>query len=131
RLQAWPLPRTTGGGPLLYQNCRRRMWAPVFKRLGLLYVTPHSARDLFISTMQAQGIEVGLVAKLAGRASEVATLGPYSQAVRGGAAAVAALKGIRHGVDSERLVAQAKPRWAGAIRPNSLLRRSTSPDYSL
>src|SRR5438045_2841895 len=92
RLQAWPLPRTRGGGPLLYQNFRRRMWEPVFKRLALPYVPPHSARHLFISTMQAQGIEVGLVAKLAGHASAVVTLGHYTQAVRGGEAAVAALE---------------------------------------
>jgi integrase len=36
--------------------------------------------------LQAQGIEVGLVAKLA------VTLGHYTQAVRGGEAAVAALE---------------------------------------
>jgi integrase len=51
RLVPWPQPRTRGGGPLLYQNFRRRLWEPVFKRLGLPYVTPHSARHLFISTM--------------------------------------------------------------------------------
>src|SRR5437867_3659765 len=33
RLQPWPLPRTRGGGPLLYQNFRRRLWEPIFKRL--------------------------------------------------------------------------------------------------
>ena len=75
RLEPWPKPRSGGGGPLLYQNWRRRYWAPVFKKLGLPYVTPHSARHSFISTMQAQGIEVGLVAKLAGHASAVVTLG--------------------------------------------------------
>jgi hypothetical protein len=42
--------------------------------------------------MQAQRIEVGLVAKLAGPASAVVTLGHYTQAVRGGEAAVAALE---------------------------------------
>ena len=40
--------------------------------------------------MQAQRIEVGLVAKLAGHASAVVTLGHYTQAVR--EAAVAALE---------------------------------------
>ena len=54
------------------------------KRLGLPYVTPHSARHSFISTMQAQGIEVGLVAKIAGHANAVVTLGHYTQAVRTG-----------------------------------------------
>jgi integrase len=92
RLQAWPKPRLGGGGPLLYQNYRKRYWTPVFARLGLPYVTPHSARHSFISTLQAQGVEVGLVAKLAGHASAVVTLGHYTQAVRGGDAAVAALE---------------------------------------
>ena len=92
RLQPWPKPRLGGGGPLLYQNYRHRYWEPVFERLRLPYVTPHSARHSFISTLQAQGIEVGLVAKLAGHASAVVTLGHYTQAVRGGEAAVAALE---------------------------------------
>ena len=55
-------------------------------------MTPHSYRHSFISTLQAQGVEVGLVAKLAGHASAVVTLGHYTQAVRGGEAAVAALE---------------------------------------
>lgn len=92
RLQEWPKPRIGGGGPLIYQNFRRRYWEPAFKRLGLPYVTPHSARHSFISTLQAQGIEVGLVAKLAGHANATVTLGHYTQAVRGGEAAVEALE---------------------------------------
>jgi len=92
RPQAWPRPRIVGGGPLLYQNFRRRFWEPVFARMGLPYVTLHSARHSFISTMQAQGIEVGLVAKLAGHSNATVTLGHYTQAVRGGDAAVAALQ---------------------------------------
>jgi integrase len=92
RLQPWPKPRIGGGGPLLYQNFRRRYWEPVFAKLELPYVTPHSARHSFISTLQAQGIEVGLVAKLAGHANANVTLGHYTQAVRGGEAAVAALE---------------------------------------
>jgi integrase len=92
RLEAWPKARTGGGGPLLYQNFRRRYWEPAFKHLELPYVTPHSARHSFISTMQAQGVEVGLVAKLAGHANAVVTLGHYTQAVRGGQAAVEALE---------------------------------------
>jgi hypothetical protein len=35
----------------------------VLRRLGLPAVTPHSARHWFISTLQAHGTEVGLVAK--------------------------------------------------------------------
>ena len=90
--QPWPKPRVGGGGPLNYCNFRTRMWAPALKQLGLPYVTPHSARHCFISTLQAQGIEVGLVAKLAGHSNAVVTLGHYTQAVRGGEAAMAALE---------------------------------------
>ncbi|WP_198031259.1 site-specific integrase [Bradyrhizobium sp. th.b2] len=91
--QEWPLPRVGGGGPLLYWNFRRRFWVSTLKKLGLPLVTPHSARHSFISTLQAQGIEVGLVAKIAGHANANVTLGHYTQAVRGGEAAIAALEG--------------------------------------
>lgn len=91
RLQEWPKPRIGGGGPLLYQNFRRRYWEPAFKVLKLPYVTPHSARHSFISTLQAQGIEVGLVAQIAGHANPTVTLGHYTQAVRDGSAAIEAL----------------------------------------
>lgn len=90
--RSWPLPRVGGGGPLLYWNFRRRFWASTLKQLGLPVVTPHSARHSFISTLQAQGIEVGLVAKIAGHANANVTLGHYTQAVRGGESAVAALE---------------------------------------
>ena len=50
-----------------------------------------SARHSFVSTLQAQGVEVGLVAKLAGHANPAVTLGHYTQAVRGGAGALALL----------------------------------------
>ena len=89
--RAWPLPREGGGGPLAYNNFRRRYWAPTLKRLGLPAVTPHSARHSFISTLQAQGVEVGLVAKLAGHKSAVVTLSHYTHAMRGGEDAVKAL----------------------------------------
>ncbi|MEQ1940790.1 site-specific integrase [Mesorhizobium sp. VNQ89] len=92
RLQEWPKPRLGGGGALLYQNFRKRYWEPPFKRLGLAYVTPHSARHSFISTLQAEGIEVGLVAQIAGHANPTVTLGHYTQAVRDGAAAAEALE---------------------------------------
>lgn len=90
--QPWPLPRIGGGGPLLYWNFRRRFWAATLKALGLPAVTPHSARHTFISTLQAQGIEVGLVAKIAGHANANVTLGHYTQAVRGGDSAMGALE---------------------------------------
>lgn len=91
RLQEWPKPRLGGGGPLLYQYFRKRYWAPAFTKLGLPYVTPHSARHSFISTLQAQGIEIGLVAQIAGHANPTVTLGHYTQAVRDGSEAIAAL----------------------------------------
>jgi integrase len=65
---------------------------PALKRLGLPPVTPHSARHCFISTLQAQGIEVGLVAKIAGHANPAVTLGHYTQAVRGAENAIEALE---------------------------------------
>jgi integrase len=89
--RAWPLPRESGGGALRYNNFRARVWAPTLQRLGLPPVTPHSARHSFISTLQAQGVEVGLVAKLAGHKSAVVTLSHYTHAMRGGEDAVEAL----------------------------------------
>jgi integrase len=91
-LQPWPLPRIGGGGPLLYWNFRRRFWTATLKKLGLPAVTPHSARHSFISILQAQGVEVGLVAKIAGHANANVTLGHYTQATRGGEVAVTALE---------------------------------------
>lgn len=92
-----PLPSSPGqplggGGILSYANFRKTYWEPIFAALGLPYVTPHSARHTFISTLQAQGIEVGLVAKLAGHANASVTLNHYTQAVRGGETAIAALE---------------------------------------
>ena len=83
-------PSPTGRG-LSYWNWRNRYWKPALLRLGLPYVTPRSARHLFISALQAQGVEVGLVAKLAGHASAAVTLALYTTAVRGGEAAMVAL----------------------------------------
>jgi integrase len=89
--RAWPLPRVGGGGPLIYGNFRTRYWVPTLKGLGLPTVTPHSARHSFISVLQAQGVEVGLVAKLAGHKNAVVTLSHYTHAMRGGEEAVKAL----------------------------------------
>lgn len=80
------------GGPMSYTNFRNTYWRPALIALGLPYVTPHSARHAFISTLQAKGIEVGLVAKLAGHANATVTLSHYTQAVRGGEDAVKALE---------------------------------------
>jgi len=86
--RAWPQPRIGGGGPVLYSNFLKRYWRPAFVKSGVRYVTHHSARHSFVSTLQAQGVEVGLVAKLAGHSNPAVTLGHYTQAVRGGAGAV-------------------------------------------
>lgn len=90
----WPQPRRNGGNAMLYSNFRTRVWTKAMAKAGLPYVTPHSARHFFISTLQAQGVEVGLVAKLAGHANAVVTLGHYTQAVRGGEEAVEKLAGV-------------------------------------
>jgi len=92
RHQAWPKPRLGAGGALEYHNFLARIWLQFFKRTGIPYVTPHSARHTYISTLQMQGIEVGLVAKIAGHSNPNVTLGHYTQAVRGGADAAAALE---------------------------------------
>lgn len=92
RSQAWPKPRIGGGGSLEYHNFLARFWRPFFVRNNLPYVTPHSARHTFISVLQMQGIELGLVAKIAGHSNPNVTLGHYTQAMRGGAEAAAALE---------------------------------------
>lgn len=90
--QAWPNPRKGGGGPLSYHRFLRRFWRPFFKKRGIPYVTPHAARHGFVSTLQMQGVEVGLVAKLVGHSNAAVTLSVYTQALRGGENAVAALE---------------------------------------
>lgn len=81
--QAWPKPRKGGGTALLYRNFLRRFWRNPLKRLGFEGITPHSARHSYISILQAEGIEIALVAKVVGHASPVVTAGHYSHAVRG------------------------------------------------
>lgn len=93
RQQAWPKPRLGAGGSLEYHNFLARIWRPFFKRTGIPYVTPHSARHTYISTLQMRGVEIGLVAKMAGHSNPNVTLGHYTQAVRGGADAAIALEG--------------------------------------
>jgi integrase len=80
------------GRPLCYTNFLYTYWRPALNALQLPIVTPHSARHAFISTLQAKGIEVGLVAKLAGHSNATVTLSHYTQAVRGGEAALRALE---------------------------------------
>ena len=54
------------------------------KRSRVYFVIENRARHSFISTLQAQGVEVGLVAKLEGHKSAVVTLSCYTHAMRGG-----------------------------------------------
>ena len=84
------------GRALSYTNFIYTYWRPALATLGLPIVTPHSARHAFISTLQASGVEVGLAAKLAGHASPEITLTYYTQAVRGGEAAIRALENAYH-----------------------------------
>jgi len=91
RHRPWPHLREGGGGQLIYQNWRTRFWKKGLNDAGVPYVTPHSARHAFISNLQAQGIEVGLVAKIAGHANPMVTLGHYTQAVRDGQEAIKAI----------------------------------------
>ena len=51
--QQWPLKRVGGGGPILYSNFLKRYWKPAFEAAGVRYVTHHSARHSFVSTLQA------------------------------------------------------------------------------
>lgn len=88
RPRAWPQRPEGSGSAILYANFLRRYWQPGLRAAGVRYVTHHSARHSFVSTLQAQGVEVGLVAKLAGHANPAVTLGHYTQAVRGGAGAL-------------------------------------------
>ena len=90
--QPWPLPRRGSGEPLLYSNYRVQIWKPFLKKLGLPQVRIHSARDAYVSNLQAAGIEVAAVAKFAGHSNPVTTLSVYSHAVRGGEAVAAALE---------------------------------------
>lgn len=85
------------GRPLTYANFRNNYWKPALERARLAYVTPHSARHTFISVLQAAGVELGLVSKLAGHANASVTLQHYTQAVRGGEEAVARLETIYAG----------------------------------
>jgi integrase len=94
--QPWPKSRLGGGGALLYSNFRTAVWKPFLERHGLPPVTPHSARHSYISNLQAAGIEVATVAKLAGHANPTTTLSVYSHAVRGGNRAAEALEKVYH-----------------------------------
>ena len=69
-------------GGLSLHNYRNRVWYPMLKRLGLPQIPPYAARHMAISYLQSQGVEVGLVAKIAGHANAQVTLQYYTHAVR-------------------------------------------------
>jgi len=71
-----------GGGAFLQSNFRNRLWRPMLKRLGLPPITPYAARHLLISNLQAEGVEIGVVSKIAGHKNPQVTLRFYTHAVR-------------------------------------------------
>ncbi|MEC7028040.1 MAG: site-specific integrase, partial [Pseudomonadota bacterium] len=74
--------RIHNDGRLLLSNFRIRVWYPMLDRLGLPRISIYAARHMVISYLQAQGVEVGLVAKIAGHSSPQITLQYYTHAVR-------------------------------------------------
>jgi integrase len=67
---------------LTLSNFRMRVWYPMLERLGLPRISIYATRHLAISYLQAQGVEVGLVAKIAGHSSPRITLQYYTHAIR-------------------------------------------------
>lgn len=74
-------PKEGSDGGLSLHNYRNRVWYPMLKRLDLPQIAPYAARHMAISFLQAQGVEVGQVAKLAGHSSPQITLQYYTHAV--------------------------------------------------
>ncbi len=90
----WPIKKV-GGGVLLYSNFRQRVWVPAFEKLaehGVKYTTTHAARHAVVSILQAQGIEVPLVAQIVGHKDPSVTLSYYSHPVRDGHQALSKLQ---------------------------------------
>ncbi len=77
---AKPMPNSDHG--LTVNNFRNRVWYPLLKRLGLPQISLYAVRHMAISYLQAQGVEIGLVAKIAGHSSPQITLQYYTHAVR-------------------------------------------------
>ena len=77
--------------PCFIQTSSSATGGLLLRKVAFRYVTHHSARHSFVSVLQAHGVEVGLVAKLAGHANPAVTLAHYTQAVRDGAEALATL----------------------------------------
>ncbi len=75
-------PADGSDGALLLNNYRNRVWYPLFDRLGLPRIQPYAARHMALSFLQAQGVEIGMVAKVAGHVNPQITLQYYTHAVR-------------------------------------------------
>jgi integrase len=75
-------PGEHSDGGLSLNNYRMRVWYPMLKRLGLPQIPPYASRHMVISFLQAQGVDIGVVAKIAGHASPQITLQYYTHAVR-------------------------------------------------
>ncbi len=69
-------------GRFLLHNFRNRVWYTMLNRLELPQIAPYAARHMAISHLQAQGVELGVVAKIAGHANPNITLQYYTHAVR-------------------------------------------------
>ncbi len=75
------LPTENSDCGLTLSNFRNRVWYPLFDRLDLPRITIYAARHMVLSYLQAQGVEIGLVAKIAGHSSPQITLQYYTHAV--------------------------------------------------
>src|SRR5690606_13284791 len=60
---------STSNGGLTLNNFRNRVWYPLFDRLELPRVSIYASRHMALSHLQAKGVEIGLVAKIAGHSS--------------------------------------------------------------
>lgn len=67
---------------LTLNNFRMRVWYPLLERLELPRISIYATRHMAISYLQAQGVEIGLVAKIAGHSSPNITLQYYTHAIR-------------------------------------------------
>jgi integrase len=74
------------GGPVRYNNWRRRVWEPALTTAGLDHFTPrpapHDLRRFNITQLVAKGVDVRTVMNRVGHSSPQVTLGLYAQADR-------------------------------------------------
>ncbi len=75
-------PTETSDLGLSANNFRSRVWYPLLRRMGLPRVSLYALRHMAISYLQSLGVEIGLVAMIAGHATPEITLRYYTHAVR-------------------------------------------------